>query len=293
MLSQPIVRDVGEDSQDDSHENQDEDDVFHPDDAGTDGEVFTQDAVKHVEVFRQGVGTEDEVEVLSSSCCKKSMNRKRTSLSALSSSSSQTSTGLVRGDAGSTAMMKPSRRMSKAVIEASEDDDEEAQPAENLSRTLPLPDVDPLVSKTGDGADSPSHLVNTDTSAQPLLQEAPLETMIFTNSLLQTCGHASGLSASALEFQPRAESATLTTAGEIQELHLQEIFSRSSFDLLVISSPDLFVTGCYEAPGCLPHQYHDSFWPTQQQPLYQAVHTTDTQPYYTMQVLSTLDFFFS
>ena len=172
--------------------------------------------------------------------------------------------------------MKPIRRRSKAVIEVEEDDDddEEAQPAGNISRTLPPPDVDPLlVSKTDDGADSLSQMANSDANVPPSCQEEPIETMVFTNSLLQTCGHApSNLSASALEFQPRVQSEAWT-ADEIHPDHL------------AISSPDFLATGCHEAPWV--YQCHAPLPPTLQ-PLYQAVYPTDSQPYYSMQVPPTL-----
>merc|ERR1719234_1697510 len=229
MLPHPVVKDVGEDS----HEDEDEvfqlntgaeDEVSHGEDAGAeDAGAEEEDAVK-----------EDEVEVLSSSCCTKSFHQKRKSNSAQNSSPFQPSTA-VKGDshdARSTSLTKLSRRRSKAVIEAEEDDDEEAQPAENISRTH----VETLISKIADGADTPSPTVPTPASSgmkdlHPS-QEEPLETMIFTNSHLQSCSPAhSCLSASAQEFQPRVQSETWK-AGDVHQLPL--------------APPDLLGMGCHE-----------------------------------------------
>jgi len=235
MLPQSKVRDVGEDSQEDEVFRQDTvtDEVFHRD-AGTESELSLSVVITGGEppgeVFHQDAGTEDEVEVLSS---RKSFQRKSTtSLSARSRSSSQPSTGL-KGDtesfnAGNTSLMKPTRRRSKAVIEAEDDDDE------NLSKTLPPPesqaevDVESLESKAV--ANSPSQMSNNGVYVLPSCPET-IETMIFTNSLLQTCAPpTSNLSASAQEFQPRIQGETWKAG-------------------------DLLSTSFLEAPSCLPYQY--------------------------------------
>ena len=152
------MRDVGEDSQED-------DEVSHQE-AGIDGEVSQfNDALNcevfhqnHGVVFHQDGGSEDEVEVFS----RQSFHRKSTtSISAQSSSSSQSST----------------RRRSKAVIEIG-DDDEETQPAENPLRVLSPPNVDILLSKSVAGAD-----YEVAKNSEVICQE-PIETMIFTNSIL-------------------------------------------------------------------------------------------------------------
>ena len=113
--------------------------------------VFHQNAVtNNGVVFHQDGGSE---EVLS----RQSFHRNSTiSISVQSSSSSQSSTGLKSNisidDAGSTSLIKPTRRRSNAVIEI-EDDDEETQPAENPSRMLPPPNVNILLPKSVAGAD--------------------------------------------------------------------------------------------------------------------------------------------
>ena len=271
MLRQPTVRDVGEESQ------EDEDEVFHQDavtdevfqgDARTDGEVPHQDVVTNGESFHQDAGTDDEVEVLSSSCCRKSFHRKATaSFSARSICSSESSTGLKGGasyGAGSTTLKKPIRRKSKALIEA-EDDDEEVQPGGNFSQTLPPPEVDLLVLKSVSTAGSTSQMANNSDVIVPPPCREQMETMIFTNSLHQTCDPApSNLSASAQEFQPRVQGKSWTSGGMQQ-----------------LSPPDLLSMSCHEAPSCLPYQYHAPL----PQPLFPPVNQPDSLLYYSMQVL--------
>jgi len=259
MLPHPVVKDVGEDSQ------EDEDEVFHRA-AGAEDEVF----------HGEDAGTEDEVEVLSSSCCTKGFHQKRKSVSAQNSSSSQSSTAVEKGDtvdAGSISSSKPTRRRSKAVIEA-EDDDDEAQPVVNLSRTHSHSDVDTLISKIADGADTPSPTVpipaTSDVKDMHPSQEEPLET-IFTNSHLLTCSPANScLSASAQEFQPRVQNDTWRASDMQQQ-----------------PSPDLLAMRCHEASSCLPYQYHAPL-PSTLQPLYQSVYQADSQPYYSMQGTETV-----
>ena len=155
MLPHPVVKDVGEDSQ--------EDEVFHRA-AGAEYEDF----------HGEDAGTEDEVEVLSSSCCRKGSLQKSRLYSAQNSSSSQ-SPMAVKGDGidkGSTSSTKPTRRRSKAVIEA-EDEDDEAQPAENLSRTHSPPDVVTLISKIADGADTPSPRAGVSICSEKLIFSCP------------------------------------------------------------------------------------------------------------------------
>ena len=96
MLPHPLVKDVGEDSQ------EDEDEVFQRN-AGA------EDQVSH----REDAGKEDEVEVLSSSCCTKGFPQKCKSKSAQGQISSpcQPSTAVIGDsvDARSTSLTKPSR----------------------------------------------------------------------------------------------------------------------------------------------------------------------------------------
>ena len=75
MLPHPVVKDVGEDSQ------EDEDEVFHRA-ADAEDEVF----------HGEDAGTEDEVEVLSSSCYRKSSLQKSRLYSVQNSLSSQSPT---------------------------------------------------------------------------------------------------------------------------------------------------------------------------------------------------------
>ena len=191
------------------------------------------------EVFHQDSGSDDDVEVLSS-CCAKDFRSKR-SLPSSRSSPSKSST------AGSTSLIKSTRRTSKAVIEA-EDEDEEIRP----------PRIPPaLVLVPADSVDC----------SQPC-QNSTIEAMVFHNPLIQTCCPASSnLSISAQEFQPRVQSETLA-AGETKP-------------------PPGFLAfnNRHEASSCLSHQYQAplSFPP---QPLYQPVYQANSQPYQFVQVNS-------
>ena len=192
------------------------------------------------EVFHQDSGSDDDVEVLSSYCAKDF--RSKRSLPSSRSSPSKSST------AGSTSLIKSTRRTSKAVIEAEDEDEEIRPPGQLLSPRIPPAD---------DSVDC----------SQPC-QNSTVEAMVFHNPLIQTgCPASSNLSISAQEFQPRVQSEILA-AGETKH-------------------PPGFLAfnNRHEASSCLSHQYQApvSFPP---QPLYQPVYQANSQPYQFVQVNS-------